>query len=316
MKLPCAVVRDLLPLYAEKMTEPETQALVEAHLGDCPECRRRLSEIDATETVAPVEAIVPLKALKQEILKRRWMTAVAAALIVFVAVYTCFYRAGEMRLLPWEDGLIEVKGVETRPCEGLYEHGSRVVVADGLPERSQEAVADVLVLDVDARINATEASVFTEDDGTSTVILQGWSSDRRGRGGRGEYDEMIFYPVPDRLIYSDGSRQTLLWGEPADGGVEVLPRLALAYYVLLAAAAAAALGLLWLLFRNRDKKGMLRQLFFAPASYVIAHLLIKGFRTTSYFMEQDLLSIVLIAAALYILLTLLWQAWLRRRREA
>ena len=37
MKLPCAVVRDLLPLYAEKMTESETQSLIEEHLQDCPE---------------------------------------------------------------------------------------------------------------------------------------------------------------------------------------------------------------------------------------------------------------------------------------
>ena len=38
MKLPCAVVRDLLPLFAEKMTEPETQSLIEEHLKECPEC--------------------------------------------------------------------------------------------------------------------------------------------------------------------------------------------------------------------------------------------------------------------------------------
>ena len=29
MKLPCAVTRDLLPLYAEELVEQETQALIE-----------------------------------------------------------------------------------------------------------------------------------------------------------------------------------------------------------------------------------------------------------------------------------------------
>ena len=32
MKLPCAVVRDLLPLYAEKLTEDETKKMVDEHL--------------------------------------------------------------------------------------------------------------------------------------------------------------------------------------------------------------------------------------------------------------------------------------------
>ena len=38
VKLPCSVVRDLLPLYAENMTETETRTLVDEHLAECPEC--------------------------------------------------------------------------------------------------------------------------------------------------------------------------------------------------------------------------------------------------------------------------------------
>ena len=38
VKLPCSVVRDLLPLYAEKMIETETRLLVDEHLAECPEC--------------------------------------------------------------------------------------------------------------------------------------------------------------------------------------------------------------------------------------------------------------------------------------
>ena len=33
MKIPCSVIRDLLPLYAEKMVEPETENLVAEHLA-------------------------------------------------------------------------------------------------------------------------------------------------------------------------------------------------------------------------------------------------------------------------------------------
>lgn len=39
-KLDCCVVRDLLPAYLEGLTEEETTRQVEAHLEECPECRR------------------------------------------------------------------------------------------------------------------------------------------------------------------------------------------------------------------------------------------------------------------------------------
>ena len=102
MKLPCAVVRDLLPLYAEEMTESETQKLIDEHLEGCSDCQKKLSEIEAG-TITPVDTARPLKTLKKEIQKRRWFTAIIASLCVFVAVYTHFYHADGLRLIPWAD---------------------------------------------------------------------------------------------------------------------------------------------------------------------------------------------------------------------
>ena len=36
MKLDCDVIRDLLPLYAEKLASPASSALVEQHLAEAP----------------------------------------------------------------------------------------------------------------------------------------------------------------------------------------------------------------------------------------------------------------------------------------
>ena len=72
VKLPCSVVRDLLPLYAEKMIETETQELVDEHLADCPECRAKLSGIETgTGTETPVDTVKPLASLKKQIRRRR-----------------------------------------------------------------------------------------------------------------------------------------------------------------------------------------------------------------------------------------------------
>ena len=304
MKLPCAVVRDLLPLYAEKLAEEETQRLVDEHLEGCAECRRRLAEMD-TDTASRVDSTKPLIALKKEINRRRRYAAMLAALCVFVAVYTWFYHASEWKPVPWEDGLIEVTGVEERPYEEVY--------GETFPGKAHDATVEALVIQVVNRVG-TEESMFRDEDGTETVLLQFRASSGVGSFAR-DYSEMLLCPVPDRVIYDDGAQQRLIWGEPLDGGMEVLPRLALGYYAALAAALAIASGIVWLALRNRRKSWIARQVFFAPLSYLAAHLLIKGFHTTSFSMSRDFVSILLLTVAIYALLTLAWQVFLQRRRE-
>ena len=307
MKLPCAVVRDLLPLYAEKMTEPETRNLVSEHLEDCPECRQKLEEID-TGIKAPVESSKPLMDLKKELRRRRLYTALVAALAVFVLLFTLFCHETQMVLIPWQSGLVEVVGPETRPY-------SEVFGGPDAPDTAQDAV-EVLVVKMDGLINGTYETVFTDEDGTQTMLLEGWSSQNRGNALTGSTHERLFFPVPDRLIYSAGSQHQLLWGEALEGGVETLPRLALAYYLTFAAILTPVLGAAWFFLRRRAYSWIPRQAFFAPVSYVIAHLLIKGTRTESFFMAREFVCILLMALALYALFTFCWQIWLRRRRAA
>ena len=307
MKLPCAVVRDLLPLYAENMVETETRSLVEQHLSECPECRRKLAEPE-TEKVQPIETARPLQMLKKEIRKRRLYTAAIASLCVFIAVFSWFCRDSSMQPVPWEDGLIEVKGIEDRPYGEISGKDADASETDG-------PTAEVLVLHASGKISGTQQTTFMDDDGTATVILQGWTSQPHGRGLAKDRSEMVLYPVPDRVIYSSGSQQELLWGEPMNGGVEVLPRLALGYYLILAAAMAALLGIGWLIFRKRKCGPILRQAFFAPVSYIIAHFLVMGSRTTSFFMARDFFCILLTAAAVYVLVTLSRLVRLQRKAE-
>ena len=305
MQLPCAVVRDLLPLYAENLTEDETKKLVDEHLEGCTECRQKLAEID-TGMAAPVDSSKPMMALKKEIRKRRWFSAIAAALLVFVAVYTCFDHENRMELVPWQTGLMEVSGIEARPYAEVFE--------GGVPSDFSASSLDVLVLKYDSVINGIQESMFRDDDGTVTELLQGWSSQQRGNSLTRDYSEIILYPVPDRLLYSVGSQQQLLWGKPMNGGVEILPRLALAFYLYAAAGLALAAGAVWFLLRKRRSSWIPRQIFFGPVSWLAAHLLIKGTGTQTFFMERDFISIILIAVALYALLSLAWQIGLERKK--
>ncbi len=318
MKLPCTVVRDLLPLFAEKITAPETQSLIEEHLSGCPECRREYSEIEdgATATAdMAVNTAAPLRTLKKEIRRRRWYASLIAALFVFLVAILYIYHSGRLKPLPWEEGLVTVKGVEEIVPEERFDRQYLNIVSTETGS-SQEHTENVLVLETSSRITGINMKTeFIEDDGTITAILQCFGRNTSfNQNPSPQRGEMVL-PVPDRLIYGYGDPQVLLWGEPMNGGIEVLPRLTLSYYAMIAAALAVFSGILWLVWRNKKRSRVLRQLFFAPLSYLLAHLCLMGLRSISFSIMRDFCYILLTAAALYALISLLWQVWLGRKNN-
>lgn len=81
--LTCAVVRDLLPAYAEGLTAPETNQAVEAHLAICPDCAARLAAMRAPEP-EPTETAKEVDYLKK--VKRRGWKRVTLAVLLTVLV--------------------------------------------------------------------------------------------------------------------------------------------------------------------------------------------------------------------------------------
>ena len=55
MKVPCGVIRDLLPLYAENLAGEESKKLVEEHLSECEPCQQELEKLKG----GPSQQLVP-----------------------------------------------------------------------------------------------------------------------------------------------------------------------------------------------------------------------------------------------------------------
>lgn len=53
-KIDCAVVKDLLPNYAEHLTSNETNAIIEQHFQTCPDCRNFCNELLRELPVEPM----------------------------------------------------------------------------------------------------------------------------------------------------------------------------------------------------------------------------------------------------------------------
>ena len=79
-KASCEMIRDLLPLYVEHLTSPETEKEIRSHLAECAACREFYEEMSAPEPVR-AETIPEVDGLKK-VKKRRALVLTAAVLAV------------------------------------------------------------------------------------------------------------------------------------------------------------------------------------------------------------------------------------------
>lgn len=95
MRLSCEVIRDLLPLYYDKVCSKESSSLIEDHLVDCPQCLGELQKLKLNLEKPIVSdgeiQIMGNIALKWKRDKKVWFTkgsmfiSALAAIICFIA---------------------------------------------------------------------------------------------------------------------------------------------------------------------------------------------------------------------------------------
>ncbi|MCD7757281.1 MAG: zf-HC2 domain-containing protein, partial [Clostridiales bacterium] len=304
MKLNCEVMGDLLPLYAEGLTTPATNALVEEHLADCPACRAALAEMQQAPPPLPEETL-PLRQVRSALKIRRQASVLLAAALVLVVALTVLARLTKPVYLGYElnaDTLIQVEEL----ADGRY----CVTFDDSVTGYRLETV------ETEAGKNLALVMIwYTPLDRLLGKSLQGID----GRGLLLDADTDYFYLVTP--LGGDAAYYPVETWEGAipEGPVSfagLMPRLALNYYALIAAAAAAVLGIFWLLLRKTRAGRVFRTLFWLPVAYVLAHLCIMGTDGRTYQMQWDFALIALTAVAIYAALLAVWQLLPKRRGQS
>lgn len=112
-EIDCQVIRDLLPLYEDNAASEETQALVQAHLKDCPDCREELRKMHTPISVPPEDDKDVVKRLRelraQARRKQKVRTICVVSVLVLIAVFCLWYT--------WPRSWTRVAG--TDPVDGL-----------------------------------------------------------------------------------------------------------------------------------------------------------------------------------------------------
>ena len=97
-KLPCEIVRDLLPSYADGLTSPVSARAVEAHVADCAECAALLRQMQAPAPAPENPEIDYLKALRRR--NRRRLMAVVLLCALLLGGAALFFGLRSARPIP------------------------------------------------------------------------------------------------------------------------------------------------------------------------------------------------------------------------
>ena len=65
----CTIIQDLLPLYCDKLTSPDSSEEIEKHLAECEKCREIYEDMSSKDisVAIPERDIKPLKTVKKKI---------------------------------------------------------------------------------------------------------------------------------------------------------------------------------------------------------------------------------------------------------
>ena len=110
MKHECDIVRDLLPLYAEKLGSEATTELVKEHLKGCPACRVELEKLREPVPAAPeidVDA-EPLRRLKKALLRKKVQTVLCTSAVLLALLLSILSFLTAPEYLPYSPELVTV----------------------------------------------------------------------------------------------------------------------------------------------------------------------------------------------------------------
>lgn len=278
MKISCNIIKDILPLYVEDLASNETKNMVDEHISDCDNCKKNLEDMQSS-TIPPMDTdIKPLEKIRDTMRRKKYQT------IIFTTVITLVIAMVIMAFLTAPDYLNDTTTVS------IVENYDGTVVAffdekvSGYDiEKYYENNGYVYNI---TTWNSIWSRNFGRNDVTSTVLNAG-----------GEDVASVYY------YHTDGSINKLIYGRDQyiNGGSMILPRLALAYYILMAVGVIAICLMVILMFRrNKKVKSIIIKIMFLPISYIIGHILVKGFTTSSYSMLRDFLAILLVMIGVYV----------------
>lgn len=283
MKITCNVIKDILPLYIENMLSEDSCSIVDEHIAECRECRDYLNEMKTFDKEKiPVDTdISPLRKIRSTLRRKRIQAIILSAMVSIIFLVTAIAFLTSPEYIPYNEKSVTI-----------HELGNGLVLAK-----------------FEDSVSGYDINRYLADDKSGYIYhITTWNSIWNRSIKKSNINNVILNPDGEHVVsvyyyQADGSEDILIYGKDINpsGGVITLPRLFLSYYLLIAVGFAVICGLIMLIsHRNKKVFDFSTKVFFLPVSYILGHLIIKGFTASSYNATRDLYAIILVMMPLYI----------------
>lgn len=285
-KINCNIIKDILPLYADNIVSEDTKKLVEEHLLNCNDCKKELSLLKSDlETpkvvITEKDDIAFLKKIGLDIKKKRVFTAMLSATISAIVVILSFAYLTAPEYIPYTQSSEIITVDENNNSVTLSFVGEYELT------QSEQGIYNISVYNTawNEIIGATKSQTITVNPNNEEV-------------------NTIYY------VSNGGEEDKVIYGKNpiSNGGVITLPRLFLNYYITLDMLITFVLVVFFLIFRKKEKvKAIIVKILFIPVSYFVSHVMITGFKATSYSATRDFYLILLLVIPIYSLFYILYK---------
>ena len=302
----CSIIRDLLPLYAEKMVSSDTADFVEEHLKGCEACRKEYEKTKEPQRASEAPAAAPLFKLRRKMKFKKIQTVALTAVFVTALLVSAFAVLDAPIYFPYSEG---------------------IVMPEQLGDRG-------MLLTFGEDVTDFDCTVYRDPDGGDFYYcdIEAWTSlwDKWFSQGKGTLSATVTTrntkPIIAVYVPNDGSENVCIakYDPNAENRIEknvdyestiVLPRLALGYYLILAVAVLVVFGIVWLLTRKKAEVHVwIERIGLYPVAYIISHCIVSGINWASYSLPRDFSLIIFISILLYSGLLLAHNIW-RLKRE-
>lgn len=284
MKVSCNVIQDILPLYVENIVSEDSEQIIEEHLDSCEKCKKYLDEIKSPNTYVQNADEVPMKKLKSLLLRKK-IQVIAISVFLSLVVAT----------------IIGANLVSPR----YFSHSDNIVSL-------KESNDGIVYATFDDNVSGYGISSSLSDDKSGYAYhIVAWDSIWDGKIMKNDTKNIVLNPNGENVkaVYyyeTNGSGEILLYGEQQNpcGVVIKQPNLG-----LLAGCAILMLlvcAIMLIAYRkNKSKATIITVVLLLPISYLLSHLMIKGFSVDSYSSSQYFWEILLFMLPIYCVLLLL-----------
>lgn len=295
MKKECSIIRDILPLYTENMVSDETREFIEEHLSVCNECKKEMEKMRIIDNMPPSNT-VPLKNIRKKLLYKKIQIVLLTTALVLIIAISVFALLTAPKFYPYSDDILKLTENQNQSVTITF----REDVKGFSYIESSDIDTDISVVQVEAWTSYFSENILKSSRQSITIPYT-------------DKDKISIY-----YLQNNNEDDVHIFGHNLSptGGIVSLPRLALNYYLYIAIGSFVLAVLLLVVFRKKEMiRIWLLRLMAIPVSYVLGHIFIKGFSTTTYTLQRDFFLILLVSVMIYgVIISSIWLYNMKKKR--